>query len=766
MANYRIDGFKFNRANLAGLDAHSAKTLNTYLCAQEARINTITTVALMCSGGPFEGQLMDLPTEGEGSTSSGHNASTAIFTIGAWCGRYVRLTLKEKGQNFFCYAWQAEGAEVPTSGRALISNPKTKAAAAEKELGKGFALLAEFLATMADEPNTIEHAGQQMAVFKIGRTTYRVLNTPEQIAQLRAKIIKAKKWFSDKHLTTPTQQLSATEKAYQAYKANQTPETMQAVAQADPAGEVTSIKFDAQTLKFVADLVATVHADAAIQAAMRNDLKVEQVFQRCAPALAMASESSTGHGYPPAPAPHHHGHTSNTTSTPETCSTPPETFAAPLDHGQTAAARDADHSHTIAAAYAARSATTYSRIKRGEAFQFEKDGNWFLKTGRGYRPGRGGKLSAPFASDTRVYFADPAAGLSEADHRATGLRIFSDLPAAAPDASAPPTSTSTPETPQPAGLAHTPQDLKSRVLDFSFGNKGIKPSQANGMLAAVQNKTGRPIFVTNGNFGREQFNQAHAEAKAAGIEFDKMYVFADTATYSGPSITFMRLDESIPNEPTPQDLPVTQTPAAPATPQRTERRHAPTNGQRVAAKNGAWEGWLYKSSNTGKQCMVIYLGQSAKEWKRFSFATREKAIKSLAYYAADAQKIQQEATRRADEKRQRLAAPHGLALGDVLISSWGYDQTNIDYYEVTGLHGKRGVELRGIAQECADTAHMQGVCVPVPGKYISEPQRKLVDQYGGVNVMNASYGRAHKLEPMHTIAGVKCYAPTGWSSYA
>ena len=31
--------------------------------------------------------------------------------------------------------------------------------------------------------------------------------------------------------------------------------------------------------------------------------------------------------------------------------------------------------------------------------------------------------------------------------------------------------------------------------------------------------------------------------------------------------------------------------------------------------------------------------------------------------------------------------------GDIFYSSWGYDQTNIDYYKVTKLIGKASVEL-------------------------------------------------------------------------
>lgn len=106
------------------------------------------------------------------------------------------------------------------------------------------------------------------------------------------------------------------------------------------------------------------------------------------------------------------------------------------------------------------------------------------------------------------------------------------------------------------------QELKNLVLE-QYAPKSIERIETSGMLAAKTVSTkkiaSRPIFIMRGNFGREQFKQAVAEAKTAGIEnFDKMYVYADLAPYSGKMIDFTRLDEVVgidrlPNEPTAQD---------------------------------------------------------------------------------------------------------------------------------------------------------------------------------------------------------------------
>ena len=44
-------------------------------------------------------------------------------------------------------------------------------------------------------------------------------------------------------------------------------------------------------------------------------------------------------------------------------------------------------------------------------------------------------------------------------------------------------------------------------------------------------------------------------------------------------------------------------------------------------------------------------------------------------------------------RRAKRYQPHTLVVGDVLVSSWGYDQTNVDFYEVRRCVGKTEVEV-------------------------------------------------------------------------
>ncbi|MFL8078257.1 hypothetical protein [Xanthomonas vasicola] len=134
---------------------------------------------------------------------------------------------------------------------------------------------------------------------------------------------------------------------------------------------------------------------------------------------------------------------------------------------------------------------------------------------------------------------------------------------------------------------------------------------------------------------------------------------------------------------------------------------------------------------------VWFRSQAAAEQDIASFTTRRQQL-------ADAQ-----AERRAEAKR-----PHTLTVGAVLVSSYGYEQTNVDFYEVVAVHN-RTVTLRELVQERQDTGHMSGTTIPVPGQYKQgEPIRKRVNPRNGVKLSSSAYAHPWDGRPQY------------WSSYA
>lgn len=122
---------------------------------------------------------------------------------------------------------------------------------------------------------------------------------------------------------------------------------------------------------------------------------------------------------------------------------------------------------------------------------------------------------------------------------------------------------------------------------------------------------------------------------------------------------------------------------------------------------------------------------------------------------------------REEAKRARRAAAtveaSGLEVGTVLVSSWGYDQTNVEFYEVVRVVGKSTVELREIAQERREDDYMQGSCIPLPGVYVGAAFRRRVNAYGSVKV--SSFQHAHRAE-FQEVAGCKVYKAHRFTAYA
>ena len=98
-------------------------------------------------------------------------------------------------------------------------------------------------------------------------------------------------------------------------------------------------------------------------------------------------------------------------------------------------------------------------------------------------------------------------------------------------------------------------------------------------------------------------------------------------------------------------------------------------------------------------------------------ARRQKAIDD----AISQRKYALDAKRKMMEERKNYQ--HGLEVGSILYSSWGYDQTNIDFYEVTQLL-KSMVVIREIATKVTPGGRGSDNVMPIPGRFVGKPMRK------------------------------------------
>ncbi|HHZ56492.1 MULTISPECIES: hypothetical protein [Xanthomonas] len=157
----------------------------------------------------------------------------------------------------------------------------------------------------------------------------------------------------------------------------------------------------------------------------------------------------------------------------------------------------------------------------------------------------------------------------------------------------------------------------------------------------------------------------------------------------------------------------------------------------------------YIAEEAGRIVVTKFHGKALKS-DRVWFRSQAAAEQDIASFTARRQQLADaHAERRAEAKR-----PHTLTVGAVLVSSYGYEQTNVDFYEVVAVQN-RTVTLRELVQERQDTGNMSGTTIPVPGQYTkAEPLRKRVNPRNGVKLSSSSYAHPWDGRPQY------------WSSYA
>ncbi len=80
----------------------------------------------------------------------------------------------------------------------------------------------------------------------------------------------------------------------------------------------------------------------------------------------------------------------------------------------------------------------------------------------------------------------------------------------------------------------------------------------------------------------------------------------------------------------------------------------------------------------------------------------------------------QKETREEVKKQVASTFEHGFKEGDILYASWGYEQTNIDFYQITGVKGKFAT-LKEIKGEIVQASTQDsGRVKPLAGEFVNE----------------------------------------------
>ena len=146
--------------------------------------------------------------------------------------------------------------------------------------------------------------------------------------------------------------------------------------------------------------------------------------------------------------------------------------------------------------------------------------------------------------------------------------------------------------------------------------------------------------------------------------------------------------------------------------------------------------FLYESMVPGtmKPMMTWFWGDSKKVAGNFYYPNESQRTESLEglMKSADLHESHKAAT------KAKRSGSVNVKVGDVFVDSWGYEQTNIDFYQVVELVGKSTVVVREIGGETVGepTSYCSDVVRPVKDSFLLDSEgnykeyRKRVTRWG------------------------------------
>lgn len=147
-----------------------------------------------------------------------------------------------------------------------------------------------------------------------------------------------------------------------------------------------------------------------------------------------------------------------------------------------------------------------------------------------------------------------------------------------------------------------------------------------------------------------------------------------------------------------------------------DQRWIPEGSEEVTRKDLSGVVYVQKSSSA---CIIAvgYKGRAKKPTFNILFRSEidlkeyiDRFFDSIVFHEA-------EKLRRKEERKNMIIT---LRPGDVLCSSWGYDQTNVDFYQVIDVKNKR-IIIREIAGNLEESGNMRGYTRPCRDAFIANP---------------------------------------------
>ena len=155
--------------------------------------------------------------------------------------------------------------------------------------------------------------------------------------------------------------------------------------------------------------------------------------------------------------------------------------------------------------------------------------------------------------------------------------------------------------------------------------------------------------------------------------------------------------------------------------------------------------------NEDKLIAVAWSGKRSKYDWYYRFRDKKQMDKYISdYFCKLEDRARLKIERKEQKKKEKLEFFDSIQVGDIFVDSWGYDQTNVDFYKVTKKL-KASIKIVKIGSEVTERFISSMMVVPRPSINTSEEITK-IPQDGYIKTSSFSHAVPWSGNPMHETA--------------
>lgn len=150
--------------------------------------------------------------------------------------------------------------------------------------------------------------------------------------------------------------------------------------------------------------------------------------------------------------------------------------------------------------------------------------------------------------------------------------------------------------------------------------------------------------------------------------------------------------------------------------------------------------------------LSVWKGKQRKPMCHYLFSSLEKRNNYVTILKSNhLKKIQREEEAKQAEIKEQKEFATSLKTGDILVSSWGYEQTNVNYYQIVQKKGMT-VIIQEIAKKITSTEYQDGEAMPLKDHFKGKPEKRRI---------GAGYIRVSTFDSCHPWNGEADYCSWG-----